>query len=173
MPLIALFIKAEMEGVEKIVFPEDDVWKLDVCQSGGTETREGITIDPSNEEEIPNSKGTANFLIKWEGAKAPSTISVITPTRATPLKDKEVKDKKLGEYSEVGTSQPVAIFDCRGAEPVKWYPAGLTIETAFGKFESVDLSDCLGDNADGWMECSENGDTASIEKVSFEFKVVK
>ena len=65
------------------------------------EIREGITIDPTNEddrrataagrpracgclrvlsvvfvcqEEIPNSKGTANFLIKWEGAKAGSPI---------------------------------------------------------------------------------------------------
>ena len=136
MPLIAMFVKAEMEagksqkplgsegcaahapcqGVERLVFPDDETWKLDVQQSGGTapwhfhtlrrmgntlcyvvttllkETRQGVTIDPTNEdtrnhysaqqlnhrlatgsfvcqEEIPNSKGTANFLIKWEGAK--------------------------------------------------------------------------------------------------------
>ena len=65
------------EGVEKIVFPEEDMWKVDIQQSGGTERREGVTIDPSNEEEIPNSKGTANFLIKWDGAKAASTITAV------------------------------------------------------------------------------------------------
>lgn len=30
----------------------------------------------------------------------------------------------------------VGIFDCRGAEPVKWYPLGLVVETSFGRFES-------------------------------------
>ncbi|CAE7224008.1 unnamed protein product [Symbiodinium necroappetens] len=168
MPLIAMFVKAEMEGVERLVFPSDETWKLDVQQSGGTEIREGITIDPTNEEEIPNSKGTANFLIKWEGAKAPSSISVMTPSRSTPIKDKDVKDKTLGEYSEGGVMQPVAVFDCRGAEPVKWYPLGVTVETSWGKFENVDLSD-----PDGWMECSENGDTATVADVQFEFRVVK
>ncbi|CAE7325162.1 unnamed protein product [Symbiodinium natans] len=168
MPLIAMFVKAEMEGVERLVFPNDETWKLDVQQSGGTEVREGVTIDPTNEEEIPNSKGTANFLIKWEGAKAPSSISVMTPSRSTPIKDKDVKDKTLGEYSEGGTMQPVAVFDCRGAEPVKWYPLGVTVETSWGKFENVDLSD-----PDGWMECSENGDTATVAEVQFEFRVVK
>ncbi|CAE7767008.1 YCR090C [Symbiodinium pilosum] len=125
------------------------------------ETRQGVTIDPTNEEEIPNSKGTANFLIKWEGAKAPSSISVVTPSRSTPIKDKDVKDKPLGQYSEGGSMQPVAVFDCRGAEPVKWYPLGVTVETSWGKFENVDLSD-----PDGWMECSENGDTATVADVS-------
>lgn len=168
MPLIAMFMKAEMEGVERIVFPEEDSWKVDIQQSGGTEIREGVTIDPTNEEEIPNSKGTANFLIKWDGAKAPSTISMVTPSRSTPLKDKEVKDKVLHQYSEGGTMQPVGIFDCRGAEPVKWYPIGLIVETSWGRFENVDLTD-----PDGWMECSENGDTATVSDVQFEFRVVK
>ncbi|CAK9011790.1 UPF0587 protein YCR090C [Durusdinium trenchii] len=168
MPLIAMFMKAEMEGVDKLVFPEEDAWKVDIQQSGGTEIREGVTIDPTNEEDVPNSKGTANFLIKWDGAKAPSSISLVTPTRSTPLKDKEVKDKPLLQYSEAGTMQPVAIFDCRGAEPVKWYPIGLVVETSWGRFENVDLSD-----PDGWMECSETGDTAAISEVQFEFRVVK
>eukprot|EP00438_Fugacium_kawagutii_P010386 Skav220386 [mRNA] locus=scaffold639:137675:144114:- [translate_table: standard] len=75
MPLIAMFMKAEMEGVERIVFPEEDSWKVDIQQSGGTELREGVTIDPTNEEDIPNSKGTANFLIKWDGAKARHCIN--------------------------------------------------------------------------------------------------
>eukprot|EP00913_Durusdinium_trenchii_P011896 g11174.t1 len=165
MPLIAMFMKAEMEGVDKLVFPEEDAWKVDIQQSGGTEIREG--------EDVPNSKGTANFLIKWDGAKAPSSISLVTPTRSTPLKDRlrgdqTVKDKPLLQYSEAGTMQPVAIFDCRGAEPVKWYPIGLVVETSWGRFENVDLSD-----PDGWMECSETGDTAAISEVQFEFRVVK
>ena len=51
--------------------------------------------------------------------------------------DKEVKDKPLLQYCEAGSLQPVAIFDCRGAEPVKWYPIGLSVETAFGRFEML------------------------------------
>ena len=33
----------------------------------------------------------------------------------------------------------VAVFDCRGAEPVKWYPLGVTVETSWGKFEHPSL----------------------------------
>mmetsp|Transcript_68375 Transcript_68375/g.107733 ORF Transcript_68375/g.107733 Transcript_68375/m.107733 type:complete len:167 (+) Transcript_68375:58-558(+) len=166
MPLLAMFFKAEMEGVEKIVFPENDQWKIDVVQSGGEEKRLGITVDPTNEEEVPNSKGTANFLLKWEGAKAASTISVVTPSRSTPLKDKEVKDAKLFEYSDAGQFAPVVIFDCRGVEPCSYYPVGLTIHTSFGVFEDVDLSE-------EWMEASETGEVATVSSLSFEFRVVR
>ena len=37
---------------------------INLCQS--TSQHPGL----GREEEIPNSKGTANFLIKWDGAKA-------------------------------------------------------------------------------------------------------
>ena len=157
-----------------------------VVRPDSKEVREGVTIDPTNEdtgemhpvaphvcrvqEEIPNSKGTANFLIKWEGAKAQAVsgkhqsefsfssrllisplgelgglpdrvlmnrtgslinqrarlskanmtgidqpvadwirpAEVMTPSRSTPIKDKDVKDKTLGEYSEGGTMQPAS-----------------------------------------------------------------
>eukprot|EP00930_Biecheleria_cincta_P100285 TRINITY_DN91916_c0_g1_i1.p1 TRINITY_DN91916_c0_g1~~TRINITY_DN91916_c0_g1_i1.p1 ORF type:complete len:186 (+),score=37.04 TRINITY_DN91916_c0_g1_i1:56-559(+) len=167
MPLVALYVKAEMDGVDKLVFPQEEVWKLDVKQSSSEEMREGVTLDPTNEEEVPNSKGTANFLIKWEGAKAPSTITMMTPSRKQPIKD--LKDAVLGEYTG-GGFQPVAVFDCRGAEPCRWYPLGVTIETPFGKFENVDLTN-LGDEE--WMEASETGECATISELKFEFRVVK
>mmetsp|Transcript_8454 Transcript_8454/g.18959 ORF Transcript_8454/g.18959 Transcript_8454/m.18959 type:complete len:171 (+) Transcript_8454:128-640(+) len=170
MPFVGLYMKAEMEGVSKVTFPEDTHWTLDVRQSAGEEVRERITVCAQDEFEVPNSKATANFLVKFEGAKQPSTMSVVTLSRKSEIKDKEFKGATLGSYSSAGELAPIAVFDCRGLEPVKWYPVGpFKVETEGGKvFEEVNLGD-----EDGWMEADEDGNCFSISNVEFEFKTVR
>mmetsp|Transcript_55835 Transcript_55835/g.103335 ORF Transcript_55835/g.103335 Transcript_55835/m.103335 type:complete len:172 (+) Transcript_55835:75-590(+) len=171
MPFIGLYMKADMEGVTKVVFPEGTYWTLDVRQSAGDEVRERITCSTQEEFEVPNSKSAkCNFMVKFEGAKAPSTMSVVTLSRTSEIKDKAVTSAALGSYSASGEMTPIAVFECRGLEPCKWYPVGpLQVETEGGQvFEEVDLSD-----PDGWMEADEDGNCFSIGALEFEFKPVR
>ena len=72
--LLALQVRGEFEGLSLLRPPEE--WVFTVQQSGSTETREGVVVRADNEEEIPGSRGVANFLIKFDGAKKVSTISI-------------------------------------------------------------------------------------------------
>mmetsp|Transcript_10356 Transcript_10356/g.25873 ORF Transcript_10356/g.25873 Transcript_10356/m.25873 type:complete len:172 (+) Transcript_10356:3-518(+) len=171
MPYIGLFMKAEMENIEKIEFPEDTDWTLDVGQAGGVDKRERVTVSMKEEVEIPNSKGTANFVVKFEGSKAGSTMNVVTVTRKTDVK--ALKNQTLNEYSG-GDFSPIAVFDCRGMEPTRWYPVGPCKVTAAdgGKvFEDVDLTDAEGD---GWCEYDDTNDQpVGITGLKVEFRVLK
>mmetsp|Transcript_30016 Transcript_30016/g.45227 ORF Transcript_30016/g.45227 Transcript_30016/m.45227 type:complete len:172 (-) Transcript_30016:91-606(-) len=171
MPLIGLFMKAQLENIEKIEFPVNTDWTVDVSAGNGIDTRERVTINAQDEVDIPNSKGTCNFTVKFEGSKQPATISVVTLSRK--VEAKELKGQTLGEYSGSGL-KPIAVFDCRGAEPTKWYPVGpfkVTASDSSKAFDDVDLSDAL---EDGWCEYDDEKDQpVGITELSFEFKTVK
>ncbi|CAK0891719.1 unnamed protein product [Prorocentrum cordatum] len=132
---------AQLDGVARIDFPAETNWVLDVKNPAGDEVRERITVNSVEEYDIPNSKGTANFLVKWEGAKSSSSMSVFTPTRASEVKELKGKaGNTLGSYTseQAGQSVLVAIFDCRGIEPILWHPEGpftVTSEVGDGKWE--------------------------------------
>merc|ERR1712087_1023199 len=122
-----------------------------------------------------NSKGSANFLVKWEGAKQASTMNVVRPSRTTGVK--ELKNVKgLGQYKEdsSGRMALIAVFDCRGCEPIGWHPVGPFAVTSANEntWKEVDLSDALV-GKDGWMEVDESGDPSTINELTFEFKPLK
>ena len=172
MPLIGLFVKAELDNVKRIIFPDGLDWTVDVTMSNGPDVRERVTVNSIEEFEVPNSKGTANFVMKWEGAKQASTMSLVTQTRKTPLKDLK-KGQNLGEYTseDNGAFKPVVVFDCRGVEPSNWYPVGpFQVESAGGAtFSEVDLSD-----KDGWVEYDEENDSSvTIQDLAFEFRTMR
>ena len=51
MPTFVLWVKAELEGVKSLSFPfPSTTWTFDVQQAAGSETREGVVMDP---EEAP------------------------------------------------------------------------------------------------------------------------
>mmetsp|Transcript_2877 Transcript_2877/g.6610 ORF Transcript_2877/g.6610 Transcript_2877/m.6610 type:complete len:173 (-) Transcript_2877:94-612(-) len=172
MPYIGLYMKADLENVKSIRCHPDMLWTLDVQQGGGSEVRERITVNPQEEFEIPNSKGTTNLVLKFDGAKQASTMSVIAISRKLDVKDKEVKGATLGEYSDPGGEvKPLALFDCRGIEPIRWYTNGpFIVETSGGFiFNEVDLSD-----DDGWCEYDQDADQpVQVSKPEFEFRIVK
>ena len=82
-------------------------------QSQGTEQRKGVEICENEVHEIPGSKGTAHFIMKWDKQdKKVSTVNI-----------EHVKKFTRG-YMEDDSNQfvPIVGFDCRGAEPVDWTP---------------------------------------------------
>ena len=47
MPTFVLWVKAELEGVKSLSFPfPSTTWTFDVQQAAGSETREGVVMDP-------------------------------------------------------------------------------------------------------------------------------
>mmetsp|Transcript_90658 Transcript_90658/g.270563 ORF Transcript_90658/g.270563 Transcript_90658/m.270563 type:complete len:172 (+) Transcript_90658:77-592(+) len=171
MPFIGLFMTAELENIGRIIFPAETDWTLDVSEPSGVDVRERITVNASEELEVPNSKGKANFLVKFEGAKQPASMSVFTPSRKNELKDLK-KVTELGVWTpEQGMSVPIAVFECRGLEPSRWYPVGpFLVESDGGTvFPDVDLSD-----EQGWCDYDEkSGKTVTITDLKWEFKTVR
>ena len=98
MPTFVLFIKAELENVAKLIPSNNVLWKFDVVNAA-SERKEGITVSASEEIELHGSRGTANFVMKWQGDKHESYIKIVhvkkvtnvyesgtLPTLPTPLK---------------------------------------------------------------------------------------
>ncbi|CAD7952536.1 unnamed protein product [Amoebophrya sp. A25] len=129
--IIMLQVKADLENLDKLIFPEDHYWTMDIKNSQAEEFRKRITVNRADKNEIPNTKNaTANFLVKWEDAKQWSTISVAEVTRSGPLKGKTLN----GEYTNSGNWQDVIAFECKGAEPVKYHATeGYTVVTQKGE----------------------------------------
>ena len=94
MPTFVLMARAELEGVAKFWVPEGHVWHFDLKQSAGPETREGVEVDPDEEQEVPNAKGaTANLLLKFPGDKSASYMKYMPMpalTRAQAVDDTEM-----------------------------------------------------------------------------------
>merc|ERR1719157_232112 len=102
-------MKATLENIDKIEFPEDTFWTIDISASNGEDTRERVTVNAQDEVEVPNSKGTANFVCKF--GKTAATMSLVTMSRKVDAK--ALKGKTLGVYSG-SALEPIAVFDCRG-----------------------------------------------------------
>lgn len=84
-----------------------------VKDSQGEEVRERVYVTAAEEHDIPNSKGTANFIMKWaKDSKHVATLNVVELKGIT------------RPYSAADDRQfvPIIAFECRGLEPVDWYP---------------------------------------------------
>ena len=157
-----LQIKAELEGVKSFSVPADHVFELDLKQSAAPETREGVQVDPDEEHEVPNSKNaTCNFMVKFPGDKAPSTISLISP------KGLAIRPQTADDTGMV----PVAAFECRGCEPVKWTPTTgyVAMSLSDQQFE-VEFKD-----GEDWCEYDEkSGESMMVSKeIQHEFVLYK
>ena len=112
--------------------------------------RENVEVDDSIDHELPGSKGTAHFAMKFDkGSKHVATMNVVRRAQ------KGVKD--LGDpYAEgvgAGGWTAVAAFECRGVEPVVFHPRdGFVVVCESGAtFVDVDLSE------GEWFEYDERG----------------
>ncbi|KFH12058.1 hypothetical protein TGMAS_288910A [Toxoplasma gondii MAS] len=76
MVVILLRMKADLENVDSIEIPAGHTWVLDVKQAAGEEVRERVTVSESETQDIPNSRGTANFVVRWDGSKQAATLNV-------------------------------------------------------------------------------------------------
>merc|ERR1712039_73502 len=156
----------------KILFPKDEMhFTIDIQASNSDEKRERVTVYLGEKQEIPNSKGDANFLVKWEGAKQVSTMDIMEQTQKLNKEIKALKGVTLFEYPESGGAEKlVAIFECRGVEPVKWYPTGgVVVVSSGGKKFDLDQEDF-----EDWMEVDpDTNDCVTISGLDCSFKLVK
>lgn len=65
MPVYSLVFKAELEGVESLRPAQETTFCLAVAS--GSESKEGVILDPNETVEIEGSRGTANLVIKIPG----------------------------------------------------------------------------------------------------------
>jgi hypothetical protein len=93
-----------------------------VKDSTGEDIREAVTVTSLHEEELPGSKGTANFALKWaKDRKHVAYLKVVEIEK--PLKSKG-NVKITGQYTAEDNGEYVGLvaFDCRGLDVVDWHP---------------------------------------------------
>ncbi|XP_026193464.1 UPF0587 protein v1g245604-like [Cyclospora cayetanensis] len=158
MVRLLLRMKADLENVESIEFPTEYTWNVDVTQMGGTEERKGVTFSAAEEFDIPNSRGTANLIIRFDGSKHSATINVEQVKGVT----------RPYTAADSGQFVPIVAFECRGMEPTKWTPtAGCIVKGSKTSFSDADL-------AEDWAEFDEAANASvGIYDVEFDFVVHK
>ena len=150
MPTFVLKAKAELDGVSKFWVPPTHVWTLDVKQSTSDEVRSGVTVDPEEEVEVPNTKNTtANLVLKFDGDKSASYLKIV-----------DVKGLNVRPQTDEDTEMvPLVAFECRGLEPVRWTPIGpYSAEAPSGVVYEVAFQE-----NDDWCEYDEkSGESLSV-----------
>ena len=69
MVLLVLYCKAEFENVASVEFPAGYHYCFDVKDSQSDETREGVFMSADDVVEMENSRGEANFVMKFPDSK--------------------------------------------------------------------------------------------------------
>ena len=151
MPIFTLQIKADFENIDYIELIPNNLFKLDVENNG--QIKEGITVSSEDLIEIDGSKGTANFVMKFTGAKQSSHISIIKNAKGTTGR---LSQDDIGFVT-------IATMECRGLNIIKWHISNdfMAVGLTGTKFNEVDLSD-----EDGYADFDEaTGQGVSIEAV--------
>ena len=168
MPIFVLWAKAELDGVASLTYPFPGAcWKFDIQQGAGSETREGVIVDPEETHELQDTKnGVANFVVKFPGDKKQSYLTFLEPS------SKDLEKKKINlrsQKADDGDMVPILAMDCRGLEPIKWYPTGpYEAEAESGvTFDNVKL-----DEGDDWCEYDEKSGTSMTvgKDIQYEFR---
>eukprot|EP01066_Platyproteum_vivax_P007647 Platyproteum_vivax@DN3042_c0_g1_i1.p1 len=158
MPLIGLYVKADLEGVAEVVVPEDHEWIMDVDDGCGGPVRRNVSFNKTEFNEIPNSRGSANFVVKFEGGVC--TLSVV-----------DLKGIRCNEYlaDDSGSDKLLALLECRGVQPVKWHPTGgyRVVCNSGTIFDAVDLHE-------DWVEYDEKAkESVGVYNLQHDFKTYK
>ena len=114
----------------------------------------------STEDVMPleGSRGEANFIIKWPYANDQAYMKII--------EHKTVKKAYTEDQS--GEFVNILAVECRGLEPIAWYPSlDFQVESTGGtSFKDVDLSDR------DWAEFDEEHDlSVSITDVDYKIEL--
>ncbi|CRH01580.1 conserved protein, unknown function [Plasmodium relictum] len=125
-----LCIKAELDNVKKLYCNDEYLWIFNIRDNSSSLTRNNIQFRRIDKLDIPNSRGTANFMIKWTEYPKYSTINF-------------VNTKNCCSYEENDTWKDFASFECRGIEIVDFIPSNnFIVEDIKGKvYYDVNLSE--------------------------------
>ena len=95
---------------------------IQVKDSTGEDTRQGVTVTSSHEKELPGSKGTANFALKWaRDSKHVASLNVKEIEKELKFKSKE-KIKGCYTAEDDGSFVGIVAFECRGMDVTEWQP---------------------------------------------------
>ena len=129
---------------------------ISIRESGGDETRTGVVIDATNQEEAGHKEGVmVNFALRWKESKRDCSISIISPKGWKP-------SAICGD--DQGKFFPIAAFECRGCEPYEYTPEDQwEVKSKGGSTYEVDLSD-------EWTDyCEKLGESVSVFKAKGRF----
>eukprot|EP00746_Dinoflagellata_sp_MGD_P142983 gnl/MRDRNA2_/MRDRNA2_75862_c0_seq1.p1 gnl/MRDRNA2_/MRDRNA2_75862_c0~~gnl/MRDRNA2_/MRDRNA2_75862_c0_seq1.p1 ORF type:complete len:183 (+),score=33.73 gnl/MRDRNA2_/MRDRNA2_75862_c0_seq1:71-619(+) len=147
MPLIGLFMKADLQYISNISFAETTEWVLDLCVPGDDfPIREKVRFtgqDQSWYPGCPNHKvPNLTVSLRDAGPAVRATLKMLDASQMRKLKENKIRS--FGQYTaaDSGTAVPLAAFECRGVEPAKLRFTQVTVETTDGDvFEDVNLAD--------------------------------
>ena len=95
---------------------------MQVKDSTGDDERKGVEVTSTHEEELPGSRGSANFALRWhKDSKMPAHLNVHEIEKEAKTK---AKDILRGAYTADDEGKFIGIvgFDCRGMEVTDWQP---------------------------------------------------
>eukprot|EP01071_Lankesteria_metandrocarpae_P013367 Lankesteria_metandrocarpae@DN7110_c0_g1_i1.p1 len=135
MVYFGIFLKATVENVESIQLPAEYTFCLDVKHSTGEEVRERVTLSRDVSTEVPNTRASANFLVKWRGTNRHATIVFVNATSKKNMNDRWT--------SATQSTTPLVILDCRGLDVIGAHMGGtFIVNTSRGKsFADADFAD--------------------------------
>lgn len=155
MTYFVLRIKARLENVRRIYCTPQHRWCFNVEDPSSSETRESVCFTADDEQNIPNSRGKANFIMKWSDSLKYSTINIIQQ------KDCFNYNSQNEEWADF------SFFDCRGIKLSKYIP----IDNFFVEDMGGDTYEYSITSESQWIEYSEK--LQSVVSVSdIEFDIV-
>lgn len=95
---------------------------MQVKDSTGEDTRKGVQVTSQHQEDLPGSKASANFALKWvRDSKHVAHLNLVEIPKE--LKNKS-KEKVAGCYTASDDGKFVGIvgFECRGLDVIDWEP---------------------------------------------------
>eukprot|EP00756_Hemistasia_phaeocysticola_P048290 Hpha_TRINITY_DN22720_c0_g1::TRINITY_DN22720_c0_g1_i1::g.34283::m.34283 len=158
MPKFSLRFRCELHNIDRMQFPSDTRINLKCQHPSSGDEFPNIWVDPSEELEIPGSRGTCNVLVKV-AQKRYGTIVI------------DAKDFTYTQEDADKGFKEVCVLDCREIEPVKWLFDSEPIFTATG-LEGYGFDEVKFDEGE-WYDYDEKGSCeTSITNIQCEFKRV-
>lgn len=152
MPIFALQLKADLEGVSNI--NTAGRYCLDLSKDG--EGKTGIYIDQSDKVEMADSRGTCHLQIKLPGMSKPANLSILETFPYT--------------AEDSGSFKTVARIEARGLDVDAWQAREDFVVVSEGgkRFENADLG-----NGDYTEYDEEHDQAVSVLEIETEVVVVK
>ncbi len=141
MPVFAIECKAELGGIQEIIADlRNTSWCVDVSSIDGSDKRERVTIDPNDELELTGSRGTANFVVKFNGSAKQATANVKVGSNCSAVNG---GGKARITAAQSGEWVPLVKFECRRLTITAWHPTTeFTVISSTGTaFSEADFSE--------------------------------
>ena len=95
---------------------------MQVKDSTGDDERKGVEVTSTHEEELPGSRGSANFALRWHrDSKMPAHLNVQEIQKEAKTKGKDILRAAYTAEDE-GKFIGIVGFECRGLEVTDWHP---------------------------------------------------